>query len=141
MAYTTTPDLEAAAGGADRLVQLADWDGDGVADASVLASAQSTADSIIDSYAAIRYAVPIESPSAAIVQHAAAEAIYWIRSRRGMLTEDDVRQKELRDKWLDQLSRGRVRPSDPTPPDSTAVKAARRVSTRDVSRENLKGYS
>lgn len=140
MAYTTTADLEAAAGGADRLVQCADWDGDGEVDATVLASAQAAADGLINSHAAKRYAVPIEEPSDVVVQHAAAEVIYLLRARRGMLTEHDVELKKTRDVWLEALGKGQVRPSDPLPAKSSAVRTSHRSSSRDVAREKLKGY-
>lgn len=140
MPYTVTQDLEQAAGGAARLVELADWDGDGEADAAALAAAQAKADGLIDSYAAMRYATPIASPSAILVQQAADEAIYQLKSRRGMVTAQDVEERTARMEWLEQLSKGRVRPDEPLPPKSSAVAARHSISNRAVSREKTKGF-
>lgn len=113
MPYTTQQDLEHAAGGFDRLVQLADWDGDGVPDATVLADAQAGADGFIDAhlrrFSAADLAALRASPTATIVRLAAKEAIFQIREARpASLTEDDIklrdqRIEELRDMRADKL--------------------------------------
>lgn len=140
MPYATMQDLEHAAGGAHKLVELADLDHDGVVDGAAIAAAQAKADGLIDSYAAQRYAVPIASPSAILVQHAADEAVFQLRLRRENVTERDVQERALRLQWLESLSQGKVRPSDPTPAKSSAVVNRYAPSDRAVSRAGLKGF-
>lgn len=140
MAYASRKDIEHAAGGAVRLVQLADWDGDGVADDDVIASARDKAEGIIDSYAAMRYAVPVARPSRTFVQLAAEETVYWLRERRGRLDDTHHLARDLRLQWLVQLAKGRVRPSEPLPPKSRAVVNRYGKSRRAVSRERMKGF-
>lgn len=140
MAYASQTDIEMAAGGADKLVQLADWDGDGDVDATVIAAAQAYADGLIDSYARRRYATPIASPTSTLVAKAAEECIYWMRERRSIRSEDDRVSHDERIAWLRDLSNGLVRPDEPLPTKSTAVRSAIvDRSTQDVSRDGLKG--
>ncbi len=88
MAYASQTHIELAVGGATRLRELADWDDDGEVDAGVIAEAQAAADGYIDSYARTRYATPIETPSATLIRVAAEEAVYWMRSKRGVVGEE-----------------------------------------------------
>ena len=121
MAYASQSDIETAAGGAVRLVELADWDADGVADATAIAAVQAATDGWIDSYAAVRYAVPVASPTDTLIQVAAEECVYRLRQRRGMASEGDEQRHKEREAWLVHLSKGLVRPSDPAPAKSDAV--------------------
>lgn len=141
MTYASQSDIETAAGGAARLVELADWDADGTADAAAIAGVQAATDGWIDSYAALRYAVPIESPTATLVQVAADECVYRLRQRRGMVGEADEQRHKEREAWLVHLSKGLVRPSDPAPSKSDAVRSKVVVNNRDVSRCTLKGFT
>lgn len=141
MAYVTQTDLELACGGPARLVEIADWHGVGSADAAVVADAIDAACGWIDGYARLRYGTPIPSPTATIKRVVAAEAIYVLRERRQMLTEQDVATKTARDQWAADLRDGKVRPDEPLPAPSTAIRSAWRPSTRDTSRDKLKGFS
>jgi phage gp36-like protein len=81
MAYATQTDLEKKIEPA-RLVQLTDDNNDGVADTAPIAEAIAAAGSIIDSYLATRYTVPV-SPVPDLVRTMAADlAIYLLFSRR-----------------------------------------------------------
>jgi phage gp36-like protein len=140
MPYATQAQIQAAAGGAVKLVELADWDGDGVVDAAAIAFAQEAADGWIDSFAAGRYAVPIATPTNTLVQFAAEEAVHRLRLSRKVVDQDDKDQRELRVEWLKLLQAGKVRPSDPAPAKGTAVRSQVVVNDREVSREKLKGY-
>jgi phage gp36-like protein len=140
MPYASRQDLECAAGGADRLTELADWNRDGVADDDAIEKAQAKAEGLIDSYAALRYAVPIAAPSQVMIQHAAEETIFQLKLRRGMVTQADADERVVRLEWLDRLSQGKVRPSDPAPPKSSAVRNGYKASQRAVSRRKLRGF-
>jgi phage gp36-like protein len=141
MAYCTQTDIQHAAGGSDRLVELADYDGDGSVDAAVITSVQAEVDGWIDSYFALRYSVPVDSPTSTVVQLAAAECVYRLKGRRqGLLGDDDRREHDERKEWLLHAAKGLVRPSDPAPAAGDAVRSAVVVNNRDVSRANLKGF-
>ncbi|MCX7017107.1 MAG: DUF1320 family protein [Candidatus Sumerlaeota bacterium] len=60
MSYATLDDLEKRIA-PQTLVELADDDGDGAADAEVVAAALADADAAIDSYLSARYATPLAS--------------------------------------------------------------------------------
>jgi phage gp36-like protein len=138
--YAEHSHIEMAVGGADRLVQLADWDGDGVADTRVLVAAQVAADSLIDSYARKRYATPFAQPSETVRRVAAEECVYWMRQARGMVGPTELEERKVRLAWLESLGKGEVRPEEPAPPKSSAVRTAWHPSTRNMSRRTLKGF-
>lgn len=140
MAYATTTQIQIAAGGADRYVQLFDWDADGVADAAVLTQIGAEVDAWIDSYAGRRFAVPIASPTQALTLAAAEEVVYRALVKRGMAGPDQVQLHEQRRAWLKDLAEGRVVPSDPQPAKATSVRSTWvERDSDDVSREGLKG--
>lgn len=143
MPYATQAQLELAAGGAARLTSLTDWNQDGSGDAAVIAEALAVADGLIDGYARSRYATPIANPSDTLRRVAAQEAVYWLRSSRGMASDADRADHEERLEWMRDLATGKVRPDEPLPASSTAVKSAwvSADSDRAVTRDNLKGFS
>lgn len=101
MAYSTFDDLVVAAGGADRLVQLADFDQDGTADPAIVAKAIQRADNWIDSHLRRMYPVPLDPVSSFINDMSSREAIYILTVWRKMVTEQDLvlhkeRELELR---------------------------------------------
>lgn len=142
MSYASDNDLEFAAGGAARLVQLADWDNDGVADADRLTQAKAKADGFIDGYLRKRYTTPIASPTETLKRLAAAEAVYLLRLSRGMVTTDDKDEAKERIRQYEALGKGEIRPDEPLPQKSTAVRPSfreRDASGTGVSRNGLKG--
>ncbi len=140
MAYTTTQDLENAAGGVARYVQIFDADGDGVADAAIVAAAQAEADGVIDGHAAVKYAVPIAAPTATIKALAARLTIFARLTNSRMLTNRDLELHELDLKKLEAISKGQIRVSDPAPAKSSAVRAKLIAPEVSVSRDSLKGF-
>jgi len=138
--YASTTEIQIAAGGASKLLELFDWDNDGVADAAVLAQLQLEVDSWIDSYAGRRFSVPIASPAQVLVLHAAEEVVYRARLKRGMVSEEATQGHADRVKWLEGLARGHVVPGDPLPTKASTVRSAW-VSrdSDDVSRDKLRG--
>jgi phage gp36-like protein len=137
--YADQNAIQLAAGGSDRLVELADYDGDGNVDAAVIAEVQAAADGWFDSYFALRYAVPLEAPSRTTVQMAAEECVFRLKRRRGMVTDDDAKAHEERELWLARCSKGQVRPDDPAPAKSSAVKSQIVESESCFSRSSLRG--
>lgn len=142
MAYATTDQIQNAAGGAARLVELADFDVDGIADVAVLAQAQAEVDGVIDSYVAKRYAVPVATPSLALQAASAAEVVYWLRSKRGGVADDHRREHEERLKWFEAIAKGHAVPSDPLPTKASTARSAwveRDDDDAVVSRASLEG--
>jgi hypothetical protein len=119
--YTTIADLNHAAGGADRLVELADWDGDGVADPAVLERAQLAADGFVDAhlrrFSAEDLAALRASPTETIKRIAAEETIYQIRRQRpASVTEDDEKHREWRTEELRDMRADKLRAKDTKTP-------------------------
>lgn len=142
--YATQSDLEPAAGGAAKLVQLSDHDGDGAVDSAVIAKAINDSSRWIDSYLARRYAVPLEEPSDIITRITAEEAVYILKDQRDAVDDRAQARHDQNIEWLDGVSTGRINPGvDPGPPKSAAVAAV--AASRDsndpaaVTRNSLRG--
>ena len=121
MAYCTQDDLERRIGAAD-LAALADYDGDGVADAEVVAAAIGDACSLIDSYLSVRFAVPVSPVPDVLRTRAVDLAVYFLRLRRDSATEDSRRQQEDALAWLRQVAAGEVNLAvEPAPTEGDAA--------------------
>lgn len=115
MAYATQTDIEELYG-ADALV-AADRDGDGVADAPAVTRALSDASDEIDTYLAVRYAVPLAEVPAIVRQLAVDLSLYRLALTEDVLTEELTRRRDEAIKSLQRLADGKQRlvfPSDGT---------------------------
>lgn len=144
MAYATQTQIQLAAGGADRLKQIADWDGDDVVDSDVIAWAQLTADALIDAHANMRFAdLTVSSASVDFaVTLAANEAVYQLRRARGQASEQDESDAAARLLLYQAIAAGTIRPSEPVPAASSAVASTwvdRDPDGESASYEGLKG--
>jgi len=115
LAYSVLADLQQQLGGAARLLQLLDWDGDGVIDPI------READALIDSFASKHFTVPFNPVPDTIRTTSAQLAIIIIRRRRmaQLSPADELRWEQLAgpNGWLDRLAAGVVTPGgDPLPP-------------------------
>lgn len=148
MAYSTQTDVELAAGGAAKLVELADQDGDGSLDTSAVEQAIADADALINSYAQRRNAVPYSPVPDIIRRYSAREAVYQLKVARGCVTELDQARHEELVKWLELLAKGHVTVGiEPEPAASSAHVAEESDRETEVandsgkvSRESLKGF-
>lgn len=141
MSYATQAQIVIACGGQVAFDQLFDFDGDGVADASVVAQAQTASDGLINQYLWLRYKT-IANPSGTLQMLAADQAVYYARKYRpGLgLTPEHVAEHGERLKMLEAMSRGELRPDDPAPPHSSAAgKAVFVENCSPMSRKNSKG--
>lgn len=138
--FTTLDDLENAIGGRDRFVQLTDWNGDGEPDEEAIRAAQEKADGLILSYSNKRYQLDRKHLPRLLVMYAAEEAMYAVVVRRGQPTQAESDEHEFRIKWFEALAAGKVNPSDPPLPKSSAVVDSYKPSKRAVSREKMKGF-
>lgn len=138
MPYTTQNDLDDAAGGAARFVELADFDGDGAADAAMVARAQDAADGFVDAH--LRKFSPADlaalrvSPTATIKRIAADETIFRLREQRRQVGQDDRDSQKLRKEELEAMRADQLRPADTKTPRARFVD-----NDSDVSREGTKG--
>src|SRR5688572_8018645 len=126
MSYATDAEIQHAAGGATRLTELADWNGDGIADIAEIAEAAKKADGWIDGFLRIRFATPIANPSATLKQIAADETVYRLKTAKSTmgLTQADIDSRTDRMRQLELMGKGVIRPDEPLPAQSTAVKSA-----------------
>lgn len=114
MAYTTQTDVEKAAGGAPGLVELADYDDDGVVDAEVLEAAQEEADAWVDTLLRRQFGadLPFDPVPKRIKHIAAAETVYVLQTRPGRqsATAADHEKHEARAAELEAMDRNRRNP-------------------------------
>lgn len=105
MAYLTQAEIENAFGAAE-LIDLADRDGDGVADAAFVAQTITRATDLIDTYLRARYGVPLaEVPG--LVRDCALKIV------RYELSEDHATDRVTEDyrqalKWLGEMRDGKM---------------------------------
>src|SRR5690349_1322724 len=122
MAYSVQADVEIAVGGAARLVQLADYDGNGASDAGVVDAAIAEADALINSYASKRFAVPFAVAPSTIVRLSARMAARILRRNRQMVLASDVDEEKRDREWLEALAKGDVLPGvEPLPAKGSIV--------------------
>lgn len=144
MPYSTTAQVEIAVGGAAKLVQLADFDGDRSADAGVVTAAIAEADALINSYAGKRYAVATLATGIEIGPLSARIAGRILRRNRQQQLVADLEEEKFDRQWLADLRDGKVTLSTdngtPAAAEMVVDKAELRESTKSVSRERLKGY-
>lgn len=142
MAYITNADIEERLG-SQAYVQLADDDGDGVADVGVVDEARLGAGGEVDSYLARRYQVPVDVSAEAELAGVLASitldlAEYRLRLRRPPVPAETARQHSRAIEWLKGVAEGVIAlPSTSAVPTSAArgpiasTTGAQRVLSRD----------
>jgi phage gp36-like protein len=147
MAYITNADIEERVGPA-ALIQLADDDGNGVADAGVVDEARLGAEGEVNSYLARRYQTPIDLAVHASLSDVLASvtldlAEYRLRMRRPPVSEDARRRRDQAIDWLSQVADGRVDLPSLTAVAATAVRGTVAHSSgeeRLLTREELNDF-
>lgn len=125
MAYCTYNDLVMRIGAPD-LAKLADYDGDGTADADVVARAIDDAGALIDSYLCVKFAVPVDPVPEALRTRTVSLAIYLLRLGRDSVTEDVRAQYEADVEWLREVVKGSVALGiEPAPQEGAAAPRVR----------------
>lgn len=145
MPYCTAADLIIAAGGEKRLRELADWDGDAIADSDVIAKAIASADATVNGEVGNRYAVPLaqEDVTPLINTISMEEAVYAMIRWRRQTTESDVENHVERMKQLSNIKLGiSTMGTDPEPTKSSKIVDAQtsRDSDKATSRDAMKGF-
>src|SRR3972149_3728356 len=112
MGYITNADIEDRVGGV-AYGQLADDDGNGVADVGVVDEARLSAEGEVNSYLGRRYTVPISltiHPDLAdvLASFTLDLAEYRLRLRRPPVPEDARRRRDQAIEWLTRVADGRI---------------------------------
>lgn len=123
MSYITNSDIETRVGSA-AYVQLADDDGNGIADAAVVDEIRLAAEGEVNSYLARRFAVPIDIVSlpelAALLKSVALDlAEFRLRARRPPVSAEAATRRDLALVWLKAVAAAVV-----DLPSSTALPAS-----------------
>ena len=110
MAYISSADIQERLG-SSAYVQLADDDGDGVADVGVVDEARLGAEGEVNSYLARRYQVPIDLTVHTdlvdlLTSITLDVAEYRLRLRRPPVSDDARRRYSQTIEWLERLARG-----------------------------------
>lgn len=142
--YSTITDLQQVLGGSARLIQATDWNNDRQADTDVVDSAIASADAEIDSYVNKQYAVPLGTVPSTIRDVSARLAKFRILSQRGMV-DDFVKAEHDSDvKWLEGVRDGLNSLGVEPVPDPASMRvdtSSARPSSKEVSRQKLRGFS
>lgn len=145
MAYSTIADVQQAAGGAKRLLQLSDFDGKNAVDNAIVERAIARADALINVYVHKRYGVDLEAPvPQVVVDLSAEEAVFALKKDRGMLTAEDIELHKERLERLEAIARGQITLGvSPQPAKSELVvdKAIAPTSDIPIRREAFKGFA
>lgn len=141
--YCANGDVQIACGGRQRLIELTDQESSGEVNQSVLDQARSAAEAWINSKIGPRFAVQLVAPVPQIVvAYAAQETKFQLMVMRGMITPDEEKAREIREKFFVDVRNGQASLGiEPHPGKSSSVKAiwVERGTDEDISRESLKG--
>ena len=112
MGYITNSDIEERLGTA-AYVQLADDDGNGVADVGVVDEARLGAEGEVNSYLGRRYSVPVSLTTHPDLADVLASftldlAEYRLRLRRPPVPDDARRRRDQAIEWLTRAAEGRI---------------------------------
>lgn len=116
MTYATLDALVARAGETE-VLQVADRDQDGVADADVIAEALANADNTIDGYIASQYSLPLPVTPGLVTTWAVSIARYWLHGN--VPPENVVKDYDDAIAALKDVARGLIKlpmPNGLTPP-------------------------
>src|SRR3990170_3430285 len=142
MGYITNEDIEERVGSV-AYIQLADDDGNGIADVGVVDEARLGAEGEVNSYLGRRYSVPVSLTTHPDLADVLASftldlAEYRLRLRRPPVPDDARRRRDQAIEWLTRVAEGRIElPSAVGIAASTArgtiaaVTGEKRVLTRD----------
>lgn len=135
--YCVSADLLAVKS-AKELSQLADLDGNGVADDAVIIEACTRATALINSYLSPRYPLPLAGAALAQIKSVAvALAVYFLHEQRGALTEDENKKYDRALDYLRDVQKGTASLGDPIDAAAgdkspgIAVNGAERIFSRD----------
>lgn len=142
--YTNRAEVVNGVGGLERLVQLTDYDNDGLEDAGIVDQAIEDAEGEVNSYARKVFAVPFNPVPPIIKTVARKLAVYNLVSQRSQITETQRLEQEDRIKWLQNLASGKVDPGIAPAPSASGRNRSTstpRSSANAGARANFKGFA
>ena len=143
MTYATQMQIQIAANGSQRLIQLTDQEGAGTVNATVLAEAQGKAAAWIHSYLRQRYTVPVANLTpegeATLARLEADETVYQLIYPSRVLDQTDHDKRKERERELEMIASGKIQIDDPSPTPSTRVQANIVERVGPITRNGLKG--
>lgn len=145
MTYATQMQIQIAAGGYNKLLELTDQESTNSINAAVLAEAQAKADAWMHSLIRMRLAVPVQNltteGAATMARLEADETVYQLiyASPMRVIGENDAARRKLRQDELEAIASGKMRIDDPSPAASTAVPAGIFVHDGPNSRRGWRG--
>ncbi len=127
--------------GLDAVTLSADRDGDGVADADVVARAIEHADGLIDSRIGVKYKLPLDVVPTVLVAYAGDIALYRMSLSTGSYSDEKRQRYEDALGWLDKVAAGKAVLDGQPEPEGKGGPAAIRVvaAPREFTREKLGG--
>lgn len=144
MAYSTEAEVQVAAGGEARLVQLTDWDETDAVDSARVLNAIEAADAKINSYVGRRLSTPLSVVPNSIKWLSAQLAVLQLKRWRRMFSDDDELEMQEHTNTLVALANGpQIADETQTPltkSERLANAASDRESTKDVTHAKLKGF-
>jgi len=142
MAYAKLEDLRSRKGDAF-LTLAADRNGDGDIDRGAVTAALDDASSVIDSYLAARFTVPLTSPyPSSVVRCACDMAMFYLAERQPVVSDAITKRYDECVKWLRGIKDGEVDPVGASGPieESSAQRSPRmNAETRVATRTTLDG--
>lgn len=144
MAYITNADIQTRLGNTT-YVQLSDDNGDGAADTAVVDESRIAAEGELDSYLAVRHAVPVDVTAhpelAGLLKSAALDlAEYRLRLRRPPLSDDARRRRDQTVDWLRRIADGTVALPSLAAPAGKGAMAQVSGAARVLSRAELESH-
>ena len=144
MPYSTTSDVQIAAGGMEKLIELSDQERQDCVDETVVARAIADADAMINTYVHKRYGVDLQAPiPPTVISLSADEAVFRMKTWRNMVSEADMELHQRRVDLLQAFAEGdNTLGVSPQPAKSELVtdRAVTRTSNKAIGREKLKGF-
>ncbi len=131
MSYCTQTDIENLLPSAN-LIQLADDDEDGVADAAVITEAIASADGDIDGYCQEKYTVPFTAVPEIIKNISVDLAIHFLYSRRDIMPEGRTARYKEAIRKLEKIAAGTL--SLGADPEISESQQTLQTSTEDTDR-------
>lgn len=144
--YATRADVVRAAGGAEKLVQVADHNDDGVEDDGLVNEYICDAEAFVDTYWRRKFEVTPATVPRAIKRLTAKLVVYNLKSDGGgqTITEREELEHEQHIGWLKDLAAGKVDPGINPSPAASPLNVGRvqpRPSSKKASREKFKGFT
>lgn len=145
MTYATQMQIQIAAGGSARLIELTDQEGaiPPIVNLTVLGEAQAKAAAWMHTYLRKLFEVPVPNltpeGAASLARLEADETVYQLIYPTRVLGESDTLKRKLRQEELEAIASGKIRIDEPSPTPSSAVQATIVTRVGPITRRGMRG--